>query len=157
MIPNLLLIIWSLEWTYSSVEKLEVKQVKSPSLLGSDWPLTYTGEGKGGPCPYEEEDLLRSSLPPLYIVVSESEDERVRQQFFHFFPRFLESLLYTIYNIYMTAPPQHKQRYYYIFWSIATLAVVCGQIYVASSYHSMANALSKLLWSITWINMKRNC
>ena len=41
----------------------------------------------------------------------------------------------------MTAPPQHKQRYYYIFWSIATLAVVCGQIYVASSYKSLADAL----------------
>ncbi len=48
----------------------------------------------------------------------------------------------------MTAPPQHKQRYYYIFWSIATLAVVAGQVYVASSYHSMANSLAKLLWSI---------
>ncbi len=41
----------------------------------------------------------------------------------------------------MTAPAQHKQRYYYIFWSIATLAVVCGQIYVASSYKSLAIAL----------------
>jgi len=41
----------------------------------------------------------------------------------------------------MTAPPQHKQRYYYIFWSIATLAVVCGQIYVASSYKDLAEAL----------------
>ena len=40
-----------------------------------------------------------------------------------------------------TAPPQHKQRYYYIFWSIATLAVVCGQIYVASSYRGLAEAL----------------
>ena len=41
----------------------------------------------------------------------------------------------------MTAPPQHKQRYYYIFWSIATLAVVIGQIYVASSYKMLAEAL----------------
>ena len=41
----------------------------------------------------------------------------------------------------MTAPPQHKQRYYYIFWSIATLAVVCGRIYVALSYRSLADAL----------------
>ena len=41
----------------------------------------------------------------------------------------------------MTAPKQHKQRYYYIFWSIATLAVVCGQIYVASSYRTLAEAL----------------
>ncbi len=40
-----------------------------------------------------------------------------------------------------TPPPQHKQRYYYIFWSIATLAVVVGQIYVASSYRALAQAL----------------
>ncbi len=45
----------------------------------------------------------------------------------------------------MTAPPQHKQRYYYIFWSIATLAVVCGQVYVASSYRSLADALRMTL------------
>ena len=49
----------------------------------------------------------------------------------------------------MTAPKQHKQRYYYIFWSIATIAVVIGQVYVASSYHAMASSLSKLLWSLT--------
>ena len=41
-----------------------------------------------------------------------------------------------------TQPPkQLKQRYYYIFWSIATLAVVIGQIYVASSYRQLAEAL----------------
>jgi len=39
------------------------------------------------------------------------------------------------------SPPQHKQRYYYIFWSIATLTVLAGQIYVASSYRSLAVAL----------------
>ena len=45
----------------------------------------------------------------------------------------------------MTAPPQHKQRYYYIFWGIATLAVVAGQVYVASSYRSLAEALRMTL------------
>jgi len=45
----------------------------------------------------------------------------------------------------MTAPPQHKQRYYYIFWSVATLAVVIGQIYVASSYKALAEALRMTL------------
>ena len=100
----------------------------------------YTGEGKGGPNPYEEDDLLRRPLPlNLILLISPIPP-----------PRFNESL--DIPNIpiilTMTAPPQHKQRYYYIFWSIATLAVVCGQIYVASSYHSMANSLAKLLWSI---------
>ena len=38
-------------------------------------------------------------------------------------------------------PRQIKQRYYYIFWSIATLAVVAGQIHVAYSYRSLADAL----------------
>ena len=51
----------------------------------------------------------------------------------------------TIPIILMTAPPQHKQRYYYIFWSIATLTVVLGQIYVASSYQSLAQALRMTL------------
>tara|TARA_R100000152_G_C6673998_1_gene109590 strand:+ start:79 stop:222 length:144 start_codon:yes stop_codon:yes gene_type:complete len=39
------------------------------------------------------------------------------------------------------SPPQHKQRYYYIFWSIATLCVLLGQVYVASSYNNLAQAL----------------
>ena len=45
-----------------------------------------------------------------------------------------------------TNPPrQIKQRYYYIFWSIATLAVVLGQVYVASSYRALAEALRSTL------------
>ena len=42
-------------------------------------------------------------------------------------------------------PKQLKQRYYYIFWSIATLAVVIGQIYEASSYKDLASALRQVL------------
>ena len=42
-------------------------------------------------------------------------------------------------------PPQHKQRYYYIFWSIATLAVVIGQVYVATNYKYLADTLYKVL------------
>ena len=42
-------------------------------------------------------------------------------------------------------PKQIKQRYYYIFWSIATIAVVLGQVYVASSYKSLASALRQTL------------
>ena len=45
----------------------------------------------------------------------------------------------------LNPPKQIKQRYYYIFWSIATLAVVLGQIYVASSYKSLAEALKLTL------------
>ena len=95
----------------------------------------YTGEGKGGPDPYEEADVFQTSLPlslNLILLISPIPP-----------PRFNESL--DILNIpiilTMTAPKQHKQRYYYIFWSIATLAVVCGQIYVATGYRSLADAL----------------
>ena len=45
----------------------------------------------------------------------------------------------------MTAPKQLKQRYYYIFWSIATIAVVLGQIYVATGYRDLATALREVL------------
>ena len=44
-----------------------------------------------------------------------------------------------------TPPPQHKQRYYYIFWAIATLTVLGGQIFVASSYKELARALQQSL------------
>ena len=43
------------------------------------------------------------------------------------------------------SPPQHKQRYYYIFWSIATLCVLLGQVYVASSYRQLTEALKQAL------------
>ena len=41
----------------------------------------------------------------------------------------------------MKAPPQHKQRYYYIFWSIATLSVVIGQINVINTYNRLSDNL----------------
>ena len=43
------------------------------------------------------------------------------------------------------APKQHKQRYYYIFWSIATLAVVIGQINIIFTYNRLSNNLELLL------------
>ena len=42
-------------------------------------------------------------------------------------------------------PKQLKQRYYNYFWSIATLAVVLGQVYVAISYRGLTDALYKTL------------
>ena len=45
----------------------------------------------------------------------------------------------------MTAPPQHKQRYYYIFWSIATLSVVIGQICVVSTYNRLSDNLEYVI------------
>ena len=45
----------------------------------------------------------------------------------------------------MTAPKQHKQRYYYIFWGIATLAVVFGQINIITTNNRLSNNLEFLL------------
>ena len=43
------------------------------------------------------------------------------------------------------APKQHKQRYYYIFWSIATLSVVIGQISVFNAYNRLSENLEIIL------------
>ena len=41
-----------------------------------------------------------------------------------------------------TKPPsQLKQRYYYIFWSIATITVLIGQVYVGLGYRLMSSAV----------------
>ena len=95
----------------------------------------YTGRGKGGPSPYEEVGLLRRPLPLLlntYIPYSIPP------------PRFNESLDIPI-ILTMTAPPQHKQRYYYIFWSIATLSVVIGQINVINTYNRLSDNLETII------------
>ncbi len=43
------------------------------------------------------------------------------------------------------APKQHKQRYYYIFWSIATLSVVIGQICVVKTYNRLSDNLEYVI------------
>ena len=45
----------------------------------------------------------------------------------------------------MTAPKQHKQRYYYIFWSIATLSVVLGQINIFNTYNRLSDNLESIV------------
>ena len=45
----------------------------------------------------------------------------------------------------MTAPKQHKQRYYYIFWGLATLCVVIGQINIITTYNRLSDTLEKVL------------
>ncbi len=39
---------------------------------------------------------------------------------------------------------QVKSKWYYIFWGIATISVVAGQIYVGSGYNKMSESLNKL-------------
>tara|TARA_R110002020_G_scaffold107059_4_gene248879 strand:- start:498 stop:662 length:165 start_codon:yes stop_codon:yes gene_type:complete len=40
---------------------------------------------------------------------------------------------------------QVKSRWYYIFWSVATVSVVVGQIYVGTGYRSLSNSVNNLL------------
>ena len=95
----------------------------------------YTGRGKGGPSPYEEVGLLRRPLPLLLNTCIPYSIPP---------PRFNESLDIPI-ILTMTAPPQHKQRYYYIFWSIATLSVVIGQINVINTYNRLSDNLETII------------
>ena len=43
------------------------------------------------------------------------------------------------------APKQLKQRYYYIFWSIATITVLLGQISVIYSYNRLSSNLEYII------------
>ena len=47
-------------------------------------------------------------------------------------------------------PPRHqiKSRFYYIFWGLATVSVLVGQLYVGSGYRAYANALLRIFDSI---------
>ncbi len=39
---------------------------------------------------------------------------------------------------------QAKSRYYYLFWGIATVSVLAGQLYVGTGYRSYAEALHRI-------------
>ena len=43
---------------------------------------------------------------------------------------------------------QVKSRFYYIFWGVATVSVVLGQLYVGSGYRVFANSLLKIFDAI---------
>ena len=43
---------------------------------------------------------------------------------------------------------QVKSRFYYLFWGIATVSVVAGQLYVGSGYRAYANALLRIFNTI---------
>ena len=43
------------------------------------------------------------------------------------------------------APKQLKQRYYYIFWSIATITVLLGQLSVIYSYNRLSSNLEYII------------
>ena len=43
---------------------------------------------------------------------------------------------------------QVKSRFYYLFWGIATVSVVLGQVYVGSGYRIFAQSLLKIFDTI---------
>tara|TARA_Y100000766_G_C18690750_1_gene499360 strand:+ start:556 stop:756 length:201 start_codon:yes stop_codon:yes gene_type:complete len=43
---------------------------------------------------------------------------------------------------------QVKSKFYYIFWGIATVSVVAGQVYVGSGYRVFAGALGRIFNAI---------
>ena len=44
---------------------------------------------------------------------------------------------------------QVKSRFYYVFWGIATLAVVTGQLYVGTGYRIMTEGVNRLTWALS--------
>ena len=43
---------------------------------------------------------------------------------------------------------QVKSRFYYIFWGIATVSVVAGQIYVGTGYKIMSESVNTLTYAL---------
>ena len=43
---------------------------------------------------------------------------------------------------------QVKSRFYYLFWGIATVSVVAGQVYVGSGYRMFARSLNRIFDTI---------
>ena len=43
---------------------------------------------------------------------------------------------------------QVKSRFYYIFWGVATIAVVLGQLYVGSGYRILHQDMRELLYKV---------
>ena len=43
---------------------------------------------------------------------------------------------------------QVKSRFYYLFWGIATISVVLGQLYVGSGYRIFAQSLNRIFDTI---------
>ena len=95
----------------------------------------YTGEEKGGLDPEEEVVVSsRQHFLLLYYLFSLNEHTNIPNT-----PPLNSN------KPSMTAPKQHKQRYYYIFWGLATLCVVIGQINIISTYNRLSNNLELLI------------
>ena len=95
----------------------------------------YTGGEKGGLDPYEEVVVFTDNTSSLYLFPING----------HTYNTYTTPTLTTLIMTTPHQPKQIKSQWYYIFWSLATLAVVLGQIYVATSYRTLADALTLTL------------
>tara|TARA_B100000965_G_scaffold96312_1_gene78628 strand:+ start:6248 stop:6490 length:243 start_codon:yes stop_codon:yes gene_type:complete len=43
---------------------------------------------------------------------------------------------------------QVKSRFYYLFWGVATVSVLAGQLYVGSGYRQMARSFNRIMDAI---------
>ena len=51
---------------------------------------------------------------------------------------------------------QVKSRFYYIFWGIATIAVVAGQLYVGSGYRILHQDMRELLNNVDGVLLHKD-
>ena len=117
-------------------KKLDEKLADPRHQHGSNRVPPYTGEGKGGPDPSEEEAVFQTSLP-LLILISPILHPTTKE--------------YSDIHIIYTGMKKHqiKSGYYYIFWGLATVSVVLGQIYVGSGYRLMTESIEEVTKEIS--------
>ena len=51
---------------------------------------------------------------------------------------------------------QVKSRFYYVFWGIATIAVVAGQLYVGTGYRTLHNDMRELLSKVDGVLLHKS-
>ena len=51
---------------------------------------------------------------------------------------------------------QVKSRFYYVFWGIATVAVVLGQLYVGTGYRVLHGSMQELIDKVDGIILRPN-
>jgi len=51
---------------------------------------------------------------------------------------------------------QVKSKFYYIFWGIATIAVVSGQLYVGTGYRTLHNDMRELLSKVDGVLLHKS-
>ena len=51
---------------------------------------------------------------------------------------------------------QVKSKFYYIFWGVATVSVLLGQLYVGSGYRILHNDVQQLLRNVDGVLLHKN-